>query len=113
MVGMWEYIETKYLAAPLRDKGLLNHSEFLTLMNDCVPLLDRRNNLLYMILPSKGDQRKILAKFYYCMLHSQIPQEIPQKLRTYGMHYNSNYMTSSNIKLNTLVAFKGKLPMQL
>ena len=85
MVGLWEYIETNSLAAPLYSKGLLTHSQYLILTNDCVPLDQRMNDLMYRILPSKGDQRTTLARFHSCLLQSQIPQDIPQKLRTYGM----------------------------
>ena len=85
MGGTWNYIDTKYLATPLYNGGLVNHSEYLWLTNDCVLLDDRRNDLLYKVLPRKGEQQKILAKFHLCLLQCQIPQEIPKLLRGYGM----------------------------
>ena len=84
-VGLWDFIDTKFLAAPLYSEELLTHSQCVMLMNDRVPLDERRNDLLYKILPSKGDQRNVLAKFHLSLLRSQIPQEIPKKIRIYGM----------------------------
>ena len=84
MTGRWEFVDTKDIAHVLYNNGLLTYAEFCRLTNVQLDQVDRMNDLLYKMLPSKGREQNTLISFYQCLLKCYIDRNIPTELRAHG-----------------------------
>ena len=80
----FDHIDPQVLAGPLYNEDLVTFNEFCTITNDRISLVERINTLLYKVLPSKGDQRNTIVRFYRSLLKSGVPQSIATDLRCVG-----------------------------
>ena len=85
MGDRWEFFDTKdVVATALYNEGLLDYNEFCKLTNVFRDQRDRTNDLLYKILPAKGNEQHTLVTFYHCLLKCHVNRDLPTELRAHG-----------------------------
>ena len=80
----WEFLDTKDVAIALYNEGLLTYNEFCKLTNLYIDQRDRTSDLLYKILPAKGNEQNTLVTFYHCLLRCHINRDLLTELRAHG-----------------------------
>lgn len=84
MGDRWEFFDTKDVATALYNEEVLTPNEFGKLTNVYLDQRDRTNDLLYKILPAKGNEQYTLVTFYHCLLRCHVNRELPAELRAHG-----------------------------